>query len=248
MYNVPPHVKSLVNRLVRKYEILVHQGHKMALQLFIDNHMYSGVETTQYFLRSVQYFRTLLGTQTDYLASKTEEEFRRKVYLKICEFCKPLSETAVLRINNSSICQGQLEDAIRLAKKIPTSYSDAKYLSWFISNACTQHWCDADQSIVHKEFKLVKSEKDFEALISSQIKNPAFEITQSGSVPCTQMRIALKKRNIEECYRKQSKIREYRNFWETAHNIETFSTDCAVFNLWNNISETGTYYVYFCEL
>lgn len=248
MYTVPPHIKSIANRIVREYEILVHQGHKIALQLFIDDRMYSGVETTEYFLKSARHFRNLLDTQEEYLASRTEDEFRRKVYLKICEFYKPLSESAILRITNSSVCQGQLERAIHVAKKIPSSYSDAKYLSWFISNACTQHWCDADQTISHKEFKLVRSEKDFEKLISSQGKHPAFEITQSGNVPCTRIRIALQMFSIEDCYRKQSKIREYRNFWESAHNVESFPTDCAIFNMWNNIAETGIYHVYFSEI
>ena len=247
LYTVPTHIKAQVNRIVREYEILVHQGYKIALQIFRDNHLYSGVETTEYFLKSVKHFRKLLDTQDEYLSSKSEEEFRRKIYLKICEFYAPLSETAHLRITHSTKCQGQLEEALRAAKKDPTLNHEAKYLSAFISNACIKHWCDEDATICYKEFKLVRSEEAFEKLVQNQGKYPVIEITQSGKIPFSHFRIALQKLSIEDCYRKQSKWREYRNFWEHSHNIEEFQTDCEIFNLWNNISETGVYYVYFPE-
>lgn len=245
MHKVPSHIKAHVNRIVREYEILVHKGYKITLHVFKDNRLYSGVETTEYFLKSVKHFRKLLDTQEEYLAIPDEENFRKAIYLKICEFYKPLSQTAIQRITNSSVCQGQLEDALRFAKRDPLYCSEAKFISCFISNACTQHWCDADETIIHKEFKLVRSEEAFEKLISGQGKYPIFEITQSGPFPFTRFRVALQKFSIEDCYRKQARLREYRNFWEGPHNIEEFSTDCEIFNLWNNISETGVYYVYF---
>ena len=248
MYKVPTYIKAHINRIIREYEVLVHQGHKIALQVFRDNRLYSGVETTEYFLRSVRHFSELLETQGEYLTAQTEEEFRKKVYFKICEFYKPLSETAILRITHSSTCQGQLENALRLAKKKPELYSEAKFISWFISNACTQHWCDADETIIQKEFKLVKNEEEFEKLVTGKNKIPAIEITQAGKIPFTHVRIALQKFSIEDCYRKKSRMREYRNFWESPHKIEEFSTDCEIFNMWNNIYEKGIYYVYFPKI
>lgn len=248
MHNVPAHVKTLVARIVREYEILVHQGYKIALQVFRDNRIYSGVETTEYFLKSVKYFYELLETQEDYLACPTEEEFRKKVYLKICEFYKPLSDMAIRRITHSVTCQGQLEEALRAAKKNPELYPEAKFISWFISNACTQPWCDADETIIHKDFKLVRTKEAFEKLISGEGKYPAVEITQSGKIPFDHLRVALQKFSVEDIYRKRSKIREYRDFWEAPHNIEEFSMDCEIFNMWNNVCETGVYYVYFPEM
>lgn len=244
LYPVPPHIKALVNRIVREYEILLHQSHKIALQIFRDNHLYSGIETTEYFLKSVKHFRKLLDTQQEYLVSQTEEDFRKKIYSKICEFYKPLSETAILRITHSSKCQGQVEEAIRAAKRNPNLYHEAKFISWFISNACVQHWCEKDETISHKEFKLIRSQTAFEELVNNQKKYPIFEITQNGKIPFSHCRIALQKFSIEDCYRKQSKLREYRAFWEAQHNIEEFSTDCEIFNMWNNVFETGVYYVY----
>lgn len=244
MYKVPCHIKAHVNRIVREYELLLHQGHKIALQLFRNNRMYSGLETTEYFLKSARHFRNLLDTQGEYLAAATEEEFRRKVYQKICEFYNPLSETAILRITHSTACQEQLERALRAAKKNLSLASDAKFLSWFISNACIQSWCPADESINHKEFKLVKTEEAFEKLLSGQEKYPTIEITQDGNAPYSRFRIALQTIDIEACYRKQSRVREYRNFWDNYHNIEEFDTDYKIFNMWNNITETGIYYVY----
>ncbi len=248
MHTVPANVKAHVARIVREYEIMVHQGDKIALHVFRENRIYSGVETTEYFLKSVKKFYELLETQGEYLAVKSEEEFRKKVYSKICEFYKPLSETAIRRITNSTTCQGQLEDALRLAKKNSILYPEAKFISWFISNACTHNWCDADETICCKEFKLVKSKEDFEKLVSGKGKYPAFEITQSGEIPFKHFRVALQKFSIEDCYRKRSKLRKYRDFWEGPHNIEEFATECEIFNMWNNVSETGVYYVYIPEV
>ena len=247
MYKVPPHIKAHVSRIVREYEVLVHQGHKIALQFYRDNRIYSGTETTEYVLKTAKHFRKLLDTQDEYLQSQTEEEFRRKVYLKIHEFYKHLSEIAILRITRSSVCQGQLEEALRAAKKSPALYPEAKFISWFISNACTQHWCDADENIICKEFRLVRSEEAFEKLINGTGKFPTVEITHEGQAPCSCFRVALQKLSIEDCYRKQSRMREYRTFWENAHNIDAFSTDYEIFNLWNNVFETGVYYVFFPE-
>lgn len=248
MYTVPTHIKAHVNRIIREYEILVHQGHKIALQIFRNNRMYSGVETTEYFLETVKHFRKLLDTQEEYLICQTEEEFRKKVYFKICEFSKPLSEKAILRITHSYTCQGQLEDALRAARKDPNLYHEAEFISWFISNGCTEHWSDVDETIIHKEFKLVRSKETFEKIVSGKGKYPTVEITQSGKIPFAHFRVAMQKFSIEDCYRKQSKRREYHDFWERPHNIEEFSTDCDIFNLWNNVSETGVYYVYFPKL
>ena len=241
MYNVPVHIKAHINRIIREYELLLYQGHKIALQLFRNGRIYSGLETTQYYLDSARHFRELLDTQKEYLSSKTEEEFRKKVYKKICEFYTPLSEKAILRITNSSECQEQLERALRTAKKAQSTYSDAKLISWFISNACTQNWCLEDEAIHHKVFRLIKTETAFEKLLSDQ---NTIEITQASTTHYTKFRIAFQIIDIETGYRKQSKIREYRNFWENSHNIEEFETDLAIFNLWNNITETGIYYVY----
>lgn len=248
MYNVPPHIKAHVHRIIREYELLLHQGHKIALQLFRDNRMYSGAETTEYFLKSVRHFRKLLDTQEEYLSSRTEEEFRRKVYQKICEFYKPLSERAILRITRSTTCQEQLERALRFAKKDISLASDAKFLSWFVSNACVTNWCPADEAIIHKEFKLIKTEEAFEKLLSGKEKYPTIEITLDGTAPYTHFRIALQTMDIEACYRKQSRVREYRDFWDNYHNIEEFDTDYKIFNMWNNISETGIYYVYIPQI
>lgn len=243
MYQVPTHIKAHVRRIVREYELLLHQGHIIALQISEKNKIYFGLETTKRYLNAAIHFRELLDTQEDYLASKTEEEFRKKVYEKICEFYKPLSEKAILRINNSTECQAQLEAALRTAKRRSSSCSDAKFLTSFISNACTLNWCSEDKDVQRKSFKLIKSEKDFENLLSNE-KHPAIEITETGNFPYTHFRIALQTFDIEDIYRKRAKLHSYREFWDGVHNVEEFDTDLKIFNLWNNVAKIGIYYVY----
>lgn len=244
MYKVPNHIKAHVRRIIREYEILLEQGHKITLQLFRDNRIYSGVETTEYYLKSVRHFLKLLETQDEYLEAQTEEEFQKKVYKKICEFYKPLSEIAVLRITNSVECQGQLKEALQDVKKISCFHSDARSISVFISHADVRNWCLEDQAVHNKIFKLVRTEEEFEKLLNCQGKSSTVEITQAGINPCIYFRMALQVMDIEDCYRKKNRIREYRNFWNSCHNIEEFDTDYKIFNMWNNITETGIFYVY----
>ena len=248
MYKTPTHIKEHVNRIIKEYEILLQQNYAIALQLFLDNRIYSGIETTEYFLKSARHFRKLLDSPCEYLTAKTEEEFRRKVYQKILEFYKPLPEKAILRITHSTECQNQLKQTLQSAQKCFSLASDAKCLSCFISNSRIASWCLADETIAHKVFKLVRTEEAFEKLLSGQKKYPTIEITQDGTVHYEHFRIALQIMDIEACYRKQLKMREYRNFWNGCHNIENFDTDYKIFNMWNNVYETGIYYVYIPEI
>ena len=244
-YTIPAHIKLHVNRLVREYEILYHGGHKIALQVFEDSKLLSGIETTELYLNRVRNFRKLLDTQDDKsIFSGTEDEVRRKIYLKINEFYAPLSEKAIRRVINTTDTQEQLDRALRRAKKNPAISADAKNLSWFISNACTHNWCELDATVKHKVFKLVQSEEAFEKLLARQNTPPIVEITQKGVIPYTTFRIAFQFIDIHERYKKQSKVREFNNFWESHSNVDTFDIDCQVFHMWNNISDTGVYYAY----
>ena len=74
MYKTPTHIKEHVNRIIKEYEILLQQNHAIALQLFLDNRIYSGIETTEYFLKSARHFHKLLDSPCEYLAAKTEED------------------------------------------------------------------------------------------------------------------------------------------------------------------------------
>ena len=241
---IPTHIKELADRIIREYELLCQQRHKVALQIFRDNRIYSGVQTTEYCLALVKKFRTQLDSPDTAFLAKTEKEFRRQIYQKICEFYKPLSSMAIMRITRTTECQYQLESALYRAKKQASTSSDAHQMSWFIANGSTQNWCQLDESIEHKIFKLIRSEEEFEKLISKSNKNPITEITQESIHTYSQFRIALQPISIKDGYRKQSRIREFNNFWENSTSIDHFDIDFTVFNMWNDIKETGIYYVF----
>ena len=244
MYKVPFHIKAHVNRIVREYELLLQQGHKVALQMFKNNRILYGLETTEYCIKSARHFRYLLDSQDDYLTSETEEEFRRKVYNKIQEFYNPLSKEAIYRIERSCYCQDQLKTALQSAKRKPSLKAEAKLISSFISNACVQNWSKEDEAIVHKEFKLVKTEEAFEKLINGHGKYPTIEITHNGEYDCNYIRIAFQSLDIPTIYKKRSQFKELRNFWNTHFDLDNIDLDFTIFNMWNNIAETGIYHVY----
>ncbi|MBR3613595.1 MAG: hypothetical protein IKL55_00215 [Clostridia bacterium] len=244
---IPIHIKDHVDRIIRELEKLHQKGHNISLQIFEDNNYYSGLKTTEYYLQAARDFRALLDTQNSSIFTGTEIEVRRKIYQKICEFHKVLSPDAILRVTKTTECQGQLERALQLAKKNPSTVSDARQISWFISNGSTINWCDLDSSANHKIFKLVQSEESFQKLLQHK-KYPAVEITQLGTISCNNFRIALQFNDIETCYRSQHRIREYRNFWNNSHDVENFDTNYKIFNMWNDITETCIFFVYIPQL
>ena len=247
MHQVPQHIKHHVDRIIREYQRLCNQGHKVALQLYRNNRIYSGVETTKYYLDEVRKFRKLLDQPKGSMFIGPEMEVNKRIYNKICEFYKPLSPQAIKRITCSTSCQGQLEDALRSAIKKPHLAADIKHLTWFITNANTLSWNHIDENVVHKQFKLVRTESAFEKLFSTASAAPLVEITETGSFHVSNIRIAVQIKDIEAIYRKQNKLREYKNFWNSAVKIDEFDLEHTVYNMWNNVAETGIYYVYIPE-
>lgn len=244
MYQVPCHIKLHVDRIIKEYEKLYRQGYKICLQMLRGNRIYSGLETTEYCLNSVKHFRRLLDNPEGELFTGTETDIRKKIYLKICEFYKPLSQEAICRITHSVDCQGQLERALQAAKKDPSTAEDAKKLSCFIANGRVLNWGQCDEHINSKVFKLVKSEDAFEKLLSRTDEDTTVEITQISISPYTKIRVALQTIDIPTMYRKQVRVREFKNFWEGYHAPDEFDIEYTIFNMWNDITETGIYYVY----
>ena len=244
MNQIPLHIKQHVDRIVREYELLYSQGHKIALQFLRGNRIYSGLETTKYYLDSIKDFRILLNKPEGEFFTGTEFEIQKRIYEKICEYYKPLSPEAICRITHDVVCQGQLDEAIRAAKKNLSTFKDAVHISRFIANGCTLNWGDCDERVNRKIFKLVKTEECFENLLNRAEKQPFVEITNDGFIPCTQIRVAFQFLEIPDIYRKKARYRDYRNFWESPHRVEDFDLNYTIFNMWNDVTETGVYYVY----
>ena len=95
--------------------------------------------------------------------------------------------------------------------------------------------------------KMLFTESAFEKLFSTASAAPLAEITETGSFHVSNIRIAVQIKDIEAIYRKQSKLREYKNFWNSAVKIDEFDLEHTVYNMWNNVAETGIYYVYIPE-
>lgn len=246
MYHVPNHIKEHVDRIIGEYVLLYRSGFKIALQMYRDNRVYSGIETTQYCLNEVRKFRKLLDNPTGSMFVGPESEVNKRIYNKIREFYAPLSPEAIKRITHTTKCQDQLEKALYSARRVPTLANDAKHLSWFIENGRTLSWNQTDEEVHHKHFKLIKDESFLDKLFSDS-SCPTIELTTNGDFPYSHIRIVLQIQDVETIYRKQSKIREYKNFWNSASKIEEFDLDYIVFNLWNNVATTGIYYVYIPE-
>ena len=246
MYCVPPHIKEHVDRIIDEYVLLHRSGFKIALQMYRENRVFSGIETTEYCLNQVRKFRKLLDNPTGSMFIGPESEVNKRIYKKICEFYTPLSPEALKRISCTTKCQGQLVKNLQAAKAIPELANDAKHLSWFITNGRTTSWNHTDENVYRKHFKLIKDETFLDKLLSDS-SCPSVELTTTGNFPYTHIRIVLQIQDIETIYRKRAKMRQYKNFWDSAKVIDDFELDFIVFNMWNDVATTGIYYVYIPE-
>lgn len=246
MYHVPIHIKEHVDRIIDEYVLLHHSGFKIALQMYRENRIFSGIETTEYCLNEVRKFRRLLDNPTGSMFVGPESEVNKRIYKKICDFYAPLSPEAIKRITHTTKCQDQLEKNLRAARMIPALANDAKHLSWFIKNSSTISWNQTDENVCHKQFKLVRDESYFDKLLSDR-SCLTVELTTSGDFSYTQIRIIFQLLDIETIYRKRAKMRQYKNFWDSAKATDDFDLDYIVFNMWNDVATTGIYYVYIPE-
>lgn len=243
---VPTNVKNLVKRIRKEYEDAYDGGEEFSLQIMVGDTIYSGRETTKIYLRGVDRFIILLDSQEGDIFCGTDDDVRCKIYLQIQEFYKPLSEVAVKRATREIDRQGQLMTALYRAKKKPDLVEDARAITWFINHAYRLDFGEEDSGVEKKLFKLITKEDEFEKLFekSDSIK----ELFSQKVIPNGKIRVAFQRFSVQDLYKKKMISRKLRTFWESQiDNQENFDTAFAAFNLWNDVAETGIYYIYVPE-
>lgn len=246
MIVVPANVRNLVRRIRTEYEQAYEGGEEFSLQILVGDTIYSGRETTRIYLRGVDKFIISLDSQEEELFCGTDDEVRCNIYLKIQEFYKPLSEIAIKRATREIDMQGQLKTALYRAKKNEDLAADASALKMFINHAYWFDFGDVDSGVEKKFFKLITKESEFQKLFEKP--DHIQEIFSPKFIPNGRIRVAFQRVSVQEQYRKKMLSRKLKTFWESQiDNQENFDTSYAAFNLWNDVAETGIYYIFIPE-
>lgn len=238
---VPDHVKELVDRLVAEYEKAYEAGDVFYTCVTVGDKVYTGRETTKYYLESVMDFRKSLDSEKGPLFEGDAKEVIKNIYNMIIHYYEPISYDAICRVKNVVECQGQLYTALRKAKKDKTLVADAESMLHFIDTAAYSSWGQMDSYVDRRKFVLIKTEEKFESILKS---DRAEELTPGTIKPFLRIRVAFEEISEQELYKKRNILRKYLAFWHKYGKSEQADEYFKILNLWNGIARTATYYVY----
>lgn len=239
---IPEHVKNRVDRIIAEYEKLLKQNRAIFHKISVNGVDYSGVDTTKYYVEHLKAFRKELDEQKGHLFTGTPEEIQASIKRYIEDFYDALSMEAIYEVNRNVFIQKQLMKALRKAKRDPELANEVTMILQVINTAKTSSWGQDDESFDTKYFKLVHSEEAFEQIVEKAKPNYiGWELTPGTIEPFKHIRVAFVEIPFREQYRKKGIYRTYkskskkRTFWYGENKV---------FDFWNDITRTCTYYVY----
>lgn len=231
---VPQHIKDTMDRIIKVYEKLYQKGERVYLNKVVGDTVYSGIETTKYYLDDAKNFRKLLDTCDGPIFEGEDDEIIKRIYLQVNSYFAPLGCPDTNDILNSVRCSIQLKKALKEAETREDIAEEAKQISEFIQNAKRMSWWHLDANVERKIFKLVKTKEEFLKL--SNIR----EITEEG----WSIRIGFKEKCWHDQCKEKSILRKSKHLLKDSKN---FSDAYECFNFWYDLKRVGIYYVYIPE-
>lgn len=242
MIIIPEHVKKCVERIIAEYEKLLKQKQPIFQKVSVNGVDYYGVDTTRYYVEHLKEFRQELDEQKSPLFTGTQEEIQGKIKHYIEDFYDALSMDAIYAVKRNVFVQKQLIKTLKRANRNSELSKEALMLMHVIGTAKTSSWGQDDAYFDTKYFKLVHSEEEFEQIIEKAKPNlRGWELTPGTIEPFKHIRVAFVEVPFHEQYRKKGIYRAYQtkskkhDFWYGENEI---------FDFWNDITPTCTYYVY----
>lgn len=176
---------------------------------------------------------------------------RIQLFRVITEYWQGFSKGEVSYIKDFIFKSRKLENEIKKLMKDSNTRFEAKYILFFIRDARNSCWSYIDENAEVKYFKLVQSLRTFSRIVNEGVQDVITPENTSEYLPLKKLRLALKYEQVDEnLYKKKGVYEEFRKFCieleellkETGNEIEQYDYD--VFNLWNNLRNTATYYIF----
>lgn len=231
---VPQHIKDMMDRIIKVYEKLYQNYERVYLNIVVGDTVYSGIETTKYYLDDAKNFRKELDNCEGPIFEGKDEEIIRKIFLKVNSYFTPLGCPDTDSVLKSVICQEQLKKALKKAEKREDIAEEANLILKLIENGQRMSWGHFDANIERRIFKLVKTKEEFLKLSNIE------EVTEEG----LKIRVAFKEKYWHAQCEEKSILRKSNYMLKHSKN---FSDAFECFNFWYDIKRTGIYYVYIPE-
>lgn len=204
------------------------------LNIVVGDTVYSGIETTKYYLDDAKNFRKLLDTCDGPFFEGEDNEIIRNIFIKVYNYFDPLGVPDTDTIIKNVQCQTQLKKALKKAEKRDYIAEEARQISEFIENAQRMSWGQDDSYMETRIFKLVKTEEEF-----LNLKN----IEELTDDKC-RIRVGWYEKSFKQQCREKGIRRKYKYLLKYSKN---FSHEYDYFKFWYDLKRTGVYYVYISE-
>lgn len=245
---IPEHIKTMVNRIVKEYESLSEiktpeerLNEKISWRIETADKTYVNNECYLYFLQSAQKFRKELDSQdTEFFKENDEYQLQKKIVFRIEYYLSYLPVNSCYLVTRDISCEEKLEKALKRKRFKKGVRKEALSLLNFIQKRQLCSWEQIDEYVDCCFFKYINSEQELENLLSQQ---EYIELTPGNIEPFKEIRVAYLEQSKYEIYEKKGILNEFEMLLNEYRN-DDLNIHLKVFDMWNDIKETGIYYVF----
>ena len=247
MIFLPESIERSLERIEEVYKRDIKKRRSYYHSISKNGKKYTGTDTVRIQLEYFQEFRESLENGTSPLLiceEGKEDEAKIRLMYAVWEWYEPLWGEDVYRVENDVYIQRGLKKRIERLSTEPKTQKEALNLLGFLNNAYQSSWGQEDSRYKIKDFRLVKSEEEFEKILN-KFKD-AEELTASKRliVDYTTIRVALVPMDWSTIHKKKGIFEEYQRFLNEHLYDRNFNNAFDMFNLWHDVRETAIYYIY----
>lgn len=246
MIYLPESIERTLARIEKTYKKDIKIGRAYYHSITKDGKTYTGTDTVKIQLEYFKEFKASLEDGTsEFLFCEQGQEERAKIRLMnaIREFYDPLFHEDICIINNDVYFERGLRKRIQsLSTQIQTK-EEAENLLRFFDNAHSSSWGQEDAYCEIRDFRLVKSEEEFEEILA---KFHAEELTRCKKllVDYNTIRVALVTVGCRTIYKKKGIYEDFQRLCKEYRGDKDFDNVWKMFNIWHDVRETAIYYIY----
>lgn len=173
-----------------------------------------------------------------------EDEAKIKLMNAVLEWYDPLSSQDINRINKDVYIQRGLRKRIEKLSNKTSTQLEAGALLGFLDNAYNSSWSQEDEHYQIKDFRIVKTNKEFEKIFVKFKEAEELTSKKELLIDFKTIRVAIVPMDFKTIYKKKGIFEEYETFYKKNIVNTNFGDAFDMFNLWHDVRETAIYYIY----
>lgn len=200
-----------------------------------------------------QEFKNKIDNGTSiYLLKLENGDWKSKIEFiyEIKKYWNEISGQDITVIKSKVYKSMDLERKIAKLMENAETRQEAQHLLKFIKNCRDSCWGQMDEDADTKIFRLVTSQNEFSQILNSKDVLNITPKKENSWIQYKQIQIAMHYEHVDEkMYIAKGLYDEYKEFckefqkmWD--ENPGAYKSDIKAFNLWNNVKNTATYYIY----